>query len=441
MAIRSLSKPAGHPLAAAMLGMFLDGFDLSIMAIALLPLARVWQLSPGQTGSIMAMVLIGSFVGALGGGWVSDAFGRRRLLLPNILLYGLGALWSACSPDLLQLEIGRFLTGVAIGLDYPLVATIVAEFSATARRGRGFAWINLSWFVGALASSVLGWALLPLGDTSWRWMLGSAVLPVFLLGWLRRDLPESPRWLWRRGERKRAAAALAALHPDWDAATQEQALRGYTGQSLPLRDLFRGVWRRRLILAILPWSLLDMVSLGIALYLPEVLREQSWVASSQAAAAINAALLVLSALAIAFVLPRLDRWGRIPLQMAGFALMALGLTIFAWAATGDHALVVLLGAALYAIGLGLGPAVTVIALAVELFPTPWRATVSGWATAISRLGAVSSALLFPILQRDLGLAWVLLLTAALAGLAILVSWRYRVESRAQSLEALEIAAR
>ncbi len=421
-----------------MLGMFLDGFDLSIIAVALLPLSSQWHLQDSQSGQLMAMVLLGSFVGALLGGVFIDRHGRRRLLIPNVLLYGLGALWSALSPDLLSLEWGRFLTGLAVGLDYPLVATIVAEYSAAAVRGKGFAWINLAWFGGAIASSLLGWGMLAvLGTDSWRWMLGSALLPTLLLGWLRKDLPESPRWLWRQGKRAQADQALQELHPALTATARSQILERFTGVRIPGTALLLRPWRRRLLLAVLPWFLLDMVSLGIALYLPLVLRSQGWVENDGQAALVNGALLVLSALGILWALPRLDRLGRLPLQLWGFAGMALGLFLFALGADWQSLLAVYLGAAVYAIALGIGPAVTIIALAVELFPTPLRATVGGLATAISRLGAVVSALLFPILDQSVGLVLVLCLAAALALIAGGISWRFGVEARGRELEDLE----
>ncbi len=106
-------------LGAAMLGMLLDGYDLSIMAVVLLPLHSAWHLHAAETGLLMGMALIGSLLGGLFGGFFTDRFGRRGLLTPNMLLYIGGALLSALSPNLSMLFAGRLLTGIAIGLDYP----------------------------------------------------------------------------------------------------------------------------------------------------------------------------------------------------------------------------------------------------------------------------------------------------------------------------------
>lgn len=423
---------------AATLGMFLDGFDLSILAIALLPLKSQWQPSAADVGTLMAMALLGSLVGGVLGGWVTDRFGRQRLLLPNVMLYVLGAVISALSPDLGILFLGRFVTGLAIGLDYPLVATIVAEYSATVRRGRGFAWVNLAWFGGAVFSTVLGLILLPVGPDSWRWMLASAVIPAVGLLWLRRRLPESPRWLLRQGRSKAAAAALRALEPGLDEDAVRVRLDGFGAQRMSLAPLWqKRAWRRRLVLGVLPWFCLDVVSLGIALYLPSVLRSTQVASSDMAAAGINLIFEIVTASAIVYILPRIDRVGRIPLQKGGFALMAVGLAIFALGVAMPSVVVLFFGSTLYALGLGLGPAVTIFALAVEIFPTEWRASVAGLATSVSRLGAVFSAVLFPILEQRVGVAALLMAVAAVAWLGRAITARFAVESSARSLEALE----
>ncbi|WP_298172601.1 MFS transporter [Acidithiobacillus sp.] len=427
----------GHALGAAMLGMLLDGYDLSIMAVVLLPLHSAWHLHAAETGLLMAMALLGSLLGGLAGGVFTDRFGRRKLLFPNIFLYVIGALVSAFSPDVSILFLGRLLTGLAIGLDYPLVATIVAEYSQPANRGNRFARVNLAWYVGALLSTGVGWVLLFTGDDSWRWMLGSAVVPALGLLWLRRGLPESPRWLARNGHSSAARAALTRLYPEYTSAELSTQLTAFQGHRQSWRVLLHRVWLRRLVLSIFPWFCLDVVGLGIGLYFPMVLRSNGLAGSNGAAAAINAGFLVISALGIIYILSRLDRWGRIPLQSAGFGLMSLGLGLFALCSWNGWIVGIYAGAAVYSLGVGIGPAVTVFALAVEIFPTELRASAAGLATGISRLGAFISAVLFPVFEKSWGIPLVLVVMAIVALLGMLATLIYGVESRQKSLEDLE----
>ena len=432
-----VDRQRGHALGAAMLGMLLDGYDLSIMAVVLLPLHNAWHLHATETGLLMAMALLGSLLGGLAGGVFTDRFGRRKLLFPNIFLYVIGALVSAFSPDVSILFLGRFLTGLAIGLDYPLVATIVAEYSQPANRGNRFARVNLAWYVGALLSTGVGWALLFTGAASWRWMLGSAAAPALALLWLRRGLPESPRWLARNGHPSAARAALARLYPEYTSAELGTQLTAFQGHRQPWRVLLHRVWLRRLVLSIFPWFCLDVVGLGIGLYFPMVLRSNGLAGSDGAAAAINAGFVLISALGIIYILSRLDRWGRIPLQSAGFALMSLGLGLFALCSWNGWIAGIYAGAAVYSLGVGIGPSVTVFALAVEIFPTELRASAAGLATGISRLGAFISAVLFPVLEKSWGIPLVLVVMAIVALLGMLVTLIYGVESRQKSLEDLE----
>lgn len=430
-------KLAKQAVRAASLGMFLDGFDLSIMAIALLPLRAEWRLGAGAVGNLMAAALIGSLLGGLAGGGLVDRFGRRALLLPNVVLYALGALVSAASPNLATLWLGRFVVGLAVGMDYPLVATVVAEYSPEGRRGRGFAGINVAWYLGALASTLLGLALLAVGPDSWRFMLGAAIFPALVLLWLRRRIPESPRWLARHGRHEAARAALRRLQPAWGESEVAQTLAGYAGTLRRGAILFRAPWRKRLALSLVPWTCLDIVGLGIGLYFPLVLRMQGLADNNTAAAAINAVFLLISTAGILFIYRRLDRWGRIPLQVAGFALMTTGLLLFASGIATHEVVSVYAGAAIYSVGTGIGPGVTAMALSVEIFPTELRASAGGLATAVSRLGAAFSAIIFPRLETAWGLTTVLILMAAVSLVGALVTRGYPVEPAGHTLEALE----
>ncbi|WP_298135558.1 MFS transporter [Acidiferrobacter sp.] len=422
---------------AASLGMFLDGFDLSIMAVALLPLRTQWRLGTGAIGDLMAAALIGSLLGGLLGGRLVDRFGRRALLLPNVALYALGAITSAASPDLTTLWLGRFVVGLAVGMDYPLVATVVAEYSAEGDRGRGFAGINIAWYLGAFTSTLLGLMLLPIGPDSWRAMLGAALLPALVLLWLRRRIPESPRWLMRRGQHEAARAALRQLHPAWGESDITHALARFSGVIRPVSVVFQKPWRRRLALSLIPWACLDIVGLGIGLYFPLVLRMQGLAHNNTAAAGINAAFLLISTAGILFIYRRLDRWGRISLQIAGFALMVAGLLLFAIGIATHEVAGVYAGSAIYSLGTGIGPGVTAMALSVEIFPTELRASAGGLATAVSRLGAAFSAILFPRLEAAWGLPMVLILMAGVSLIGAWVTRGCRIEPAGHSLEALE----
>jgi putative MFS transporter len=243
--------------------------------------------------------------------------------------------------------------------------------------------------------------------------------------------------LARNGHPNAARAALARLYPEYTSAELGTQLTAFQGHRQPWRVLLHRVWLRRLVLSIFPWFCLDVVGLGIGLYFPLVLRSNGLASSDGAAAAINAGFLVISALGILYILSRLDRWGRIPLQSAGFGLMSLGLGLFALCSWNGWIAGIYAGAAVYSLGVGIGPAVTVFALAVEIFPTELRASAAGLATGLSRLGAFISAVLFPVFEKRWGIPLVLVVMAIVALLGMLATLIYGVESRQKSLEDLE----
>ncbi|WP_004872468.1 MFS transporter [Acidithiobacillus caldus] len=434
-------QPIRRALWSAMLGMGLDGYDLSIMAVALLSLTPSWGLSPWETGVVMAMPLLGSFFGALLGGAVIDRWGRRRLLLPNVVLYALGAGLSAISPNLLVLSVARFIVGLGIGLDYPLVSTLVAEYRRTADRGQGFVWINLAWESGALLSSLVGWWFFDFGPDAWRWMLGSAVIPAVLLLQVRRKLPESPRWLARHARLEAADRALRLLRPEWQHSERMTALGLYAGQCRHWSDLLRKQWHRRLFLGVLPWFFLDVVGLGVALYFPTVLRSEGLATTDAQAAVINAIFIGLSMAGMALILPRIDRVGRVRLQWMGFFAMAFGLITLSLALLSHRSWAVFLGAGVYCLGIGMGPGVTVFALAVELFPTDLRGSASGLAAAVARIGALLSAVGFPLMEAGITIPGVLAILAVCAIAAAWVTWHYQLETKGLSLEYLETSTK
>lgn len=424
-------------LLAASLGMFLDGYDLSIMAIALLPLRQQFLLSSSKIGFLMAMALIGSLFGGLLGGGLIDRFGRKHLLLPNVALYLIGALISAFAYDLSMVYLGRLITGIAVGLDYPLAATIVAEFALSDKRGRSFSGVNLSWYAGALCSTFVGWLLLSLGQDAWRIMFASALVPGVLLYWMRHGIPESPRWLIRKGYGSEAKVSLRSIVDSDDPILIQRILNIYQSPGNKISSIFEKKWVTRLILGIIPWFILDVVALGLALYFPLVLRQLHIVSTSLQAAGINSIYVFITTFSVVLGLNYIDRWGRITLQKNGFLLIAIGLFLFGMGIIFSHLLWVFIGALFYAIGLGFGPGVTSFALAVELFPTEYRASIGGIATASSRFGAILSAILFPIYEKSFGVGPLILVMSFLAVFAALITNRFSFETAQMELEEIE----
>ncbi|MGH8372040.1 MAG: MFS transporter [Gammaproteobacteria bacterium] len=413
---------------AAGLGIFLDGYDLSIIAVALILLKPQWQLGPFQTGLLGAAALAGAFIGGLLGGPLADRYGRKAIYLLDIATFLIAALASGFAWDVASLVAIRFILGIGVGADYPLSATYLVEFLPRARRGRISIWVFALWMGGAAVSSAVGLALLPLGEHAWRIMLASGALPAFAVLWLRNNLPESPRWYLRRGRVEDAVRVLGELDPSLTEAEAHALLASESKHNVqpmaPWRSLFKPPYRRRTLFITLPWFLVDVMSYSFGIYAPLLLMELGLHGKVQSVIG-NTVLDIVSLVGTALLAFTVDRSGRLKAQIWGFLGDGIGLALIGvFALRGEPPLAILIfGLVFWQVANSYGPGNTCWLFPVELFPTDLRASAHGVATAVSRVGALVAVLLLPVIQEWLGNAGLMLLFALVAILgATLSAW-------------------
>ena len=413
---------------AAGLGIFLDGYDLSIIAIALILLKPQWHLGPLQTGLLGGAALAGALLGGLIGGPLADRYGRKAIYLLDMATFLVAALASGFAWDIASLVVLRFILGVGVGADYPLSATYLMEFLPRQRRGRISVWVFALWMGGAAVSSAVGLALLPLGEHAWRFMLASGAIPALGILWLRKNLPESPRWYLRRGRVAEAVAVLGQLLPSLGEderralITAEQQRR--QTPLAPWSALFARGYIRRTLFVTLPWFLFDIMGYSFGIYAPLLLL--GFGLHSQTQAVIGNTLLDIVALAgTALLALTIERVGRLRAQVLGFVGSVIGLLlVWVFALHGPPPLIVLAtGLLLWQVAVSYGPSNTCWIFPAELYPTELRASAHGLATAVSRAGALIAVFLLPLVQEVIGVAWLMLLFAVIgvAG-AILSAW-------------------
>lgn len=413
---------------AAGLGIFLDGYDLSIIAIALLLLKPQWQLGPLQTGLLGGAALVGAFAGGLIGGPLADRYGRKAIYLLDMATFLVAALASGFAWDIASLVALRFVLGVGVGADYPLSTTYLVEFLPRARRGRITVWVFALWMGGAAVSSAVGLALLPLGEHAWRFMLASGAIPALGILWLRKNLPESPRWYLRRGRVTEAVAVLGQLVPSLG-ETERRALieseqRRRQTPRAAWRTLFARTYIRRTLFITLPWFLFDIMGYSFGIYAPLLLLGLGLHTRVQSVVG-NTLLDVVAIIGTALLAETIEHVGRLRAQVIGFVGSVIGLLlIWVFALRGPPPLAVLAGGLLlWQVAVSYGPSNTCWVFPVELYPTELRASAHGLATAVSRLGALVAVFLLPLLQEVLGVAWLMLVFAVIGVLgAILSAW-------------------
>ncbi|MDA8201165.1 MAG: MFS transporter [Chloroflexi bacterium] len=399
------------------MGFFTDAYDLFIIGVALTLVKAEWHLSTSEATLASSVALLGAVVGAFVFGRLADLLGRKAIYGLEAAVMAIAAIASAFAPNIAWLIAARFLLGIGIGGDYPVSATIMSEYANRRDRGRLVSMVFSTQAAGLIVGPVVGLTLLAAGvqaDLAWRLMLGLGAVPALAVIYLRRTLPESPRYRARvRGDATGAAASLAA----------------YTGGQIQgvavtepriherLRDFLSNPRNLLLLLGTAgSWFLLDYAFYGNTISTTLIL---SSVAPHAALIQSVAWSLVIFALAAApgyvLAIATIDRIGHRRLQWIGFLGMAAAFATIGLVPNLTH--VVLPFLVIYGISYfftEFGPNVTTFVLPSEVFPVTSRTTGHGIASGIAKIGAFVGVYAFPHLASALGLHVTLLFTAGVA---------------------------
>lgn len=258
------------------LGGLLFGFDTGIISGASPLIENNFNLGIEQTGFITSSVLIGSSIGALSIGTLSDHFGRKRLLLISSILFLLGSGLSMAAVGFVSMVIARIILGFAVGSASALTPAYLAELADAPHRGSLGTMFQLMITAGILLAYVSNLGFLHhnlLGIRDWRWMLGSALIPAVILFIGSLILPESPRYLVESGKINEARDVLHELrkntHEDPDKELSDiQKIADQPKGGLKELTTFA---RPAVIVAILLMLLQQLVGINSVIYfLPQV---------------------------------------------------------------------------------------------------------------------------------------------------------------------------
>ncbi|KJW13791.1 sugar porter family MFS transporter [Levilactobacillus spicheri] len=189
------------------LGGLLFGYDTGVISGAILFIQKQMHLGSWQQGWVVSAVLLGAILGAAIIGPSSDRFGRRKLLLLSAIIFFVGALGSAFSPEFWTLIVSRIILGMAVGAASALIPTYLAELAPADKRGTVSSLFQLMVMTGIFIAYVTNYTFSGM-YTGWRWMLGFAAIPAALLFFGGLILPESPRFLVKTGQLDEARAVL-----------------------------------------------------------------------------------------------------------------------------------------------------------------------------------------------------------------------------------------
>ena len=417
-------------------GTLLDGFSVVSLGIALPLLKRDFAIAPAMLGFIGSALVLGAVLGAAVGGMAADRIGRKRAFLVDMAIIAAGSALCVIAPNPWLILAGQFVLGIGIGIDFPTSGSYVSEITPKASRSRMTVATIALQSVGMVAAALVGIAVLRVHPavTDWRILLGAGGILAVLYIIARLGLPESPRWLAEKGRIAEAAAVLTSLtgvpvsaaRMETAAETGAFSAASANDKTSTLRTLFSQRYRTRTLLVSLPWLMMDVATYGVGLFTPVILGALHFAsagagtvaavfADAEGSGLIDLFLLVGFIVGIGAV----PRFGRIPMQVAGFAGMATGMLLLTLAALagdgpGAHLWLVIAGFVMFNFAMNAGPNATTFTLAPILFPTGIRASASGFAAASAKVGATFGTFLVPQIQAAWGLVGVLTLMAAVS---------------------------
>ena len=430
------------------LGYTFDGLDSAVVAFVLPVLRTSWSLTSIEVGLLGSSTYVGFFCGALFAGLIGDAIGRKAVMMWALVIYCVASVASAFT-DYWPTFLGcRVVAGIGTGAESAIIAPFLTEFVAGRYRGRFTGSLAGFFSFGFVGAALLGYFIVPVHPEAWRWVLVLTAVPIVMLLWWRRALPESPRWLTSMGRTAEAEAVVAdmeqraqrggyvlgALAPVPAAPVDIGAKRSFFGK---LALLWAPGLARITAMTWVMWVSITFSYYAFFTWIPSLLVASGMTITRSFGYSIAIYLAQIPGyFSAAWMNEKIGRQATIASYMILGGVSAIGLAV-----AGTDSTVMLAGICLsfFMNGTYAG----VYAYTPELFPTEVRATGMGTASSIGRIGAIVSPVLVGWLYPHFGFAGVFGTTTAVLAVGALAVIFMGINTRNRSLEditAEELAA-
>jgi putative MFS transporter len=414
-------------------GMFFDGYDLYVAGGVLASAIQTKFSTLPQNLQFISLTFVGMTIGSLITGFVGDKYGRRFTYQINLLIFGLASLAAAFAQDMTQLIACRFVQGLGLGAEIVVGYSTMTEFVPPKTRGR---WLSMMAFIvvaGFPATALLGYLIIP--TFGWRPMFVIAGIGSLIVWYLRKNLPESPRWLEAQGRTDEAEALMQTI---------ETEVAG--GKPLPpvvtpapvrlaeATDLAKPPLLQRMIVG--SWVLISINTLifGFVLFLPQFFLRQGLTITNSLAYTV-----VLSAASLVGAWTS-DAVGR-RASIIGSSIVTIitGYIYARFNAASDPAIILTVGFILI-VSIYVQTALLYGVYPPELFPTEIRLRANGICNTFGRAATVVSPFIVGALMTNYKLPGVIGLMIALLIVQIVLVWGWGVEPRNRALETVATAA-
>ena len=432
--------------AVTAIGGFLFGYDTAVINGANSYFKMNMHLSPGQEGLAGAGAILGCIPGAMGAGFLSDRYGRKKLLLVCAALFAGGGLLSALPRTFGEFLSARFISGLGIGASSMICPVYIAEIAPEKWRGRLGSLFQLGIVTGIFLTLFINKLIQGMGDeawniaSGWRWMLGMEAAPAVVFIGLLFTVPESPRWLAQKGRQPEARAILSDVGGEAYAETELAAIRSAaSAETGRLSELFSRTYFRPLLIAVLLMICSQFCGINAIMYYSSKIFESAGAARNSAFASsiwIGLINLLFTFVAIFFV----DRAGRRPLLLIGTAVQTVALGMVGWMFhTQQHGFALLLWVMVFiaAFAMAMGPIPWV--LSAEIFPGKIRGRAMSVATFTIWTSCYIVAQTFPMLNDNpaIGPALTFWIYGAVSLFSFVFVLALVKETKGKSLEEIE----
>lgn len=389
----------------AAIGGFLFGYNTSIISGAILFLDQEFNLTPFMQGFLTSIILLGAILGTVVGGGFIDMLGRRMTLIANGFIYTIGIILVITANDLSFLLLGRFITGVGVGISSLAAPLYIAEISPSKWRGGLVAVNQLMISIGILAAYLVNYTFSISGK--WQWMFGLALAPVIIQTIGMFFLPET----------------LKAAHQEVKEKRQSLTAIKYA-----------------LIIGVLLSIFQQITGINAVIYYASTIFQMSGFASATAATFAALSIGIVNVVATLFSIRLLDYKGRRWLLLSGTAGMCISLFIMAgafWANQSAVQALALFSLMSYVIffAIGLGPVTWVILS--EIYPSCLRGKAMSIAIFANWLSNYLVALTFPDFIQSLGAGITFALYASICLGAFFFIRRYIPETKGKTFDEIQ----
>ena len=432
--------------AVAAIGGFLFGYDTAVINGANSYLTAFMHLNPTQQGTAGASAILGCIPGAMCAGFLSDRFGRKKLLFLCAFLYAVSGVFSAVPRTFDEFLIARFISGLGIGASSMICPVYIAEIAPERWRGRLGTLFQFGIVAGIFLTLFINKIIQGMGDDAWntaygwRWMLGMEVVPAALFMALLFTVPESPRWLAQKGREAEARGILEKVGGVEHAAVELAAIREASShEEGRFSELFSGPFLRPTLLAAILMACSQFCGINAIIYYSSKIFEAA--GGGKNAAFLSSLVVGLINLVFTFIaIASVDRLGRRPLLMIGTAVQTIALGCVGWMFhVHGSGIPLLLCIMLFtsAFAMALGPISWLFSS--EIFPNKIRGRAMSVAAFTVWVSCYIVAQTFPMLNDSpsVGPALTFWLYAAVSFFSFIFAAAFIPETKGRTLEEIE----